>query len=317
MAEAAITLKLLSRRMLSADIAELVFARADGQALGAYLAGAHITVCVPGGQWRSYSLCGAPQDIDRWTIAVKRERAGRGGSMGLIDDLGIGDHLQALPAQNFFPLHPRAKSFLFIAGGIGITPIFAMMQSLQMQGRTDYRLIYCTRDAAGAVYQDELLALSGPGKVVLHHDHGMSEQCFDFWPYLETPGQQHIYCCGPASLMDSVRDMTGHWPREQLHFESFSGSQVPVSQNRAFEVVLQRSGKTLQVPADKSLLQVLQTAGLGLASSCESGSCGSCRTGLVCGQAEHRDLVLDAQERCTAIMPCVSRALGATLVLDL
>lgn len=317
MTQSAILLKLVSRRDLGADIFEMVFEHAHGQQLGAYPPGAHTTLKAPGGQWRSYSLCGSPADVARWTVAVKRERAGRGGSIALVEQLEVGDEIEALAPQNFFALSERAHSFLFIAGGIGITPLFAMIQYLHMKGMENYRLIYCTREPSGAVYRDALLAIAGPDRVLIHHDQGSPDKVFDFWPYLETPGPEHIYCCGPAALMDSVRDMTGHWPTEQIHFESFSGSQIPASANEPFEVVLHRSGRTLNVPADKSLLQVLQAAGVYIASSCESGSCGSCRTGLLQGVAQHRDLVLDDHERSLAIMPCVSRSQSPTLVLDL
>lgn len=317
MSDASITLCLISRRELGGAVHEMTFAHISGKPLGAYAAGAHLTLRAPSGDWRSYSLCGAPTDQQYWTVAIKREDQGRGGSRSLVDSLSMGDAIEVLPPQNFFPLVVSARSYLFIAGGIGITPIYAMIQHLVTLGRHDFRLIYCTRDEPSTAYRHELMSLIPPERLMIHHDDGRREGVFDFWPYLESPGAEHIYCCGPAGLMDDVRDMTGHWPKEQVHFESFSGAQVPASQNVAFEVVLKSSGEKLHVPADQSLLDVLRAAGVQVTSSCESGSCGSCRTGLVSGDAAHRDLVLDAHERACAIMPCVSRSQGGTLVLDL
>ena len=317
MNENALSLKVVSKQEIGTHIIEFKLASQGGQPLGSYEAGAHITLQAPNGMWRTYSLCGSPKDAAYWRIAVKREPMGRGGSISLIDDADVGALLSVLRPKNFFSLASRATGAIFVAGGIGITPIYAMVQQLLDQGEENFRVIYCARDASSAVYGTELLDLVGTERMVMHFDHGDLDAAFDFWPMFEAPGPEHVYCCGPSGLMDAVRDMTGHWPNEQIHFESFSGAQVPVALNTPFEVVLKRSGLTLQVPAQWTLLQSLQAHGIQVPSSCESGSCGSCRVGLLSGQAEHRDLVLDQSERQSAIMVCVSRALDATLVLDL
>jgi phthalate 4,5-dioxygenase reductase subunit len=316
MNEPSLSLRLARKQEIAQQVFEFTLAASDGQRLGAFEAGAHITLQAPNGLWRSYSLCGSPTDTEQWRIAVKREAHGRGGSMSLIDDWAEGSELPALPVQNFFPLVKRAKSFLMVAAGIGITPIYAMVQALLAQGNAAIRLVYCSRDLASTPYAADLLALLGD-RLVLHHDGGDPAKAFDFWPLFETPSNEHIYCCGPTGLMDAVRDMTGHWPSEQVHFESFTGSQVPSSQNTAFEIVLARSGQTLKVPADSSVLEVLCTHGVRVASSCESGCCGSCRVRLLAGRADHRDLVLEPAEHDSAIMVCVSRAHDEQLVLDL
>lgn len=316
MHEAHLSLRVVCRQEIATQVFEYTLAAADGLPLGPYEAGSHITVRSPNGAWRSYSLCGDPGDAVHWRIAVKREASGRGGSVALTDTLQAGHALTAMSPKNFFPLSQRARSFLLVAGGIGITPIYAMVQALLAQGQTSLRLVYCTRDAAATPYGERLRSLLGD-KLVLHHDAGNVALGFDFWPLLEKPTTEHVYCCGPASLMDAVRDMTGHWPSEQLHFESFSGAQVPVAHNQPFEVVLARSGQTLQVSAERSVLEVLRAHGLAVPSSCETGCCGSCRVGLLKGRAEHRDLVLEASEQARAIMVCVSRAQDASLVLDL
>lgn len=317
MNENALSLKVVSKQVIGSDIVEFKLASEGGQPLGPYDAGAHITLQAPNGMWRTYSLCGAPKDTALWRIAVKRESMGRGGSVSLIDDAGLGDLLPALRPKNFFPLSSRTPGSIFVAGGIGITPIYAMVQELLEHGNANFKIIYCARDANSAVFGAELIELVGSERMVMHLDHGNLDAAFDFWPVFEVPGREHVYCCGPSGLMDAVRDMTGHWPNEQIHFESFSGAQVPVALNTPFEVFLKRSAITLQVPAELSLLQSLQAHGIDVPSSCESGSCGSCRVGLLSGQAQHRDLVLDQSERQSAIMVCVSRSLDATLVLDL
>lgn len=316
MNQPSLSLRLVCKQEIAHQVFEFTLASSAGQPLGAYEAGAHITLQTPNGLWRSYSLCGSPADTTHWRIAVKREAHGRGGSASLADDWAQGSVLPALPPKNFFSLASRAQAFLLIAAGIGITPIYAMVQALLARGQSNVRLIYCSRDAASAAYVAPLRELLG-SQLVVHHDGGDADAAFDFWPLLETPTAEHIYCCGPVGLMDAVRDMSGHWPSEHVHFESFTGSQVPTTLNTAFEVVLARSQRTLVVPAEKSLLEVLREHGVSVPSSCESGSCGSCRVGLLSGRAEHRDLVLEPSEQSSAIMVCVSRAQDDTLVLDL
>jgi phthalate 4,5-dioxygenase reductase subunit len=152
--------------------------------------------------------------------------------------------------------------------------------------------------------------------VIVHHDGGDPARAFDLWPLLEKPGPGHLYCCGPRPLMDAVRDMTGHWPGGRVHFESFVDGAAARPDDRPFAVRLARSGRVLEVPVGRSLLQVLRDAGVEVPSSCESGTCGSCRTTLLAGTADHRDLVLFPEEHATAIMVCVSRACGGELVID-
>jgi phthalate 4,5-dioxygenase reductase subunit len=163
--------------------------------------------------------------------------------------------------------------------------------------------------------------LGGPqfrGQVKIHHDHGDISKSLDLWPILEQPKGAHLYCCGPRSLMQSVRDMTGHWSSAAVHFESFSeGTDSHKAGDRPFFVRLARSGGAVEIPAEKSILETLRSAGLALASSCESGTCGTCKTRLVEGDVDHRDLVLQDDERGKNIMICVSRARSGDLVLDI
>jgi phthalate 4,5-dioxygenase reductase subunit len=284
-----------------------------GGALPEFSAGAHVTVRVPGGFLRKYSLCNDPAERDRYVIAVKRESGGRGGSARLIRDVAAGDDLPVSAPVNNFALAKSAGSHLLVAGGIGITPVMAMIRALQAGGER-FRLYYCTRSPAATAFRDELAAPDLRGKVTIHHDGGDPARALDLWPIVEKP-QGHIYCCGPRGLMQAVRDMTGHWSPSAVHFESFTDT-APRPDDRPFTLRLARSGRAIAVPAGVTILEALRAAGLDVPSSCESGTCGTCRTRLIAGVADHRDLVLADDDRANNIMVCVSRAQGDELVID-
>ena len=312
------TLRVRRKHPIARDIVRFELAHPQGQDLPEWSAGAHIRLETPGGHIRSYSLCGPVGARDHWAIAVKREGRGRGGSISLIDGVEEGDDLPVCGGDNLFPLDPQARSHILIAGGIGLTPLYAMAQTLAQTPTATFHLYVCSRDAEGTAFLNELQQAPWRDQVTLHHDGGDPAQSLDLWPVLETPSDAHVYCCGPQGLMDSVRDMSGHWPTHHIHFESFGASQQGWAENQAFEVVLRRSGQRIAVPAERSILECLRSAGVKVASSCESGTCGSCKTGLLAGAVEHRDLVLLPEEQAQHIMPCVSRALhGDTLELDL
>lgn len=290
-----------------------------GRDLPAFAPGSHLPVRVPSGAMRSYSLCNDPHERDRYVIAVKREEKGRGGSVGLIDGATAGTALAVGRPANLFPLNEAAPSYIFVAGGIGITPILGMMRHLRRHGGgRPMRLYYLTRNRAGTAFLPEIAAEGFAGAATVHHDGGDPSQAFDLWPVFEEPTRAHIYCCGPRPLMDAVRDMTGHWPEAQVHFEDFGSDLVrPRADDRPFKVRLGRGGAELDVPVGTTILEVLRAHGRRAPSSCESGTCGTCRTGLLGGEADHRDLVLSEAERRSAVMICVSRARSDLLVLDL
>jgi phthalate 4,5-dioxygenase reductase subunit len=154
---------------------------------------------------------------------------------------------------------------------------------------------------------------------VLHHDEGDPANAYDLWPVLERPvAGTHVYCCGPRGLMDAVRDMTGHWSDSAIHFESFGvGDASMFEPNQPFTIKLAKSGDVIDVGVKQTALEALRAHGCSVASSCEAGSCGSCRTHYMSGDVEHRDLVLGEDDKDTQIMVCVSRARGGELVLDL
>jgi phthalate 4,5-dioxygenase reductase subunit len=311
-------LRIMAKRVIAKDTYWLSLQHPDGTDLPGFEAGAHLTVKVPSGITRQYSLCGDPQNRGTYEIAIKREANGRGGSVSLADGTEVGQFLEVGEPINAFGLDDKAKSFLLVAGGIGITPMRAMMWQLHNEGVRQFKLVYLTRDAQSAAFLDEFKSGPWAGKVQIHHDHGDAAQAFDLWKLFEKPVSGcHVYCCGPQRLMDEVKDMTGHWASSAIHFESFGADTQVRTDDRAFTVELARTGKTLEVGAKQSLLHALKAAGVAVPSSCESGTCGSCKVKLLAGEADHRDLVLLDEEKSDHIMVCVSRACSETMVLDL
>lgn len=310
-------LTIAKKDKIARDIWRFELSGTNRETLPPFEAGANVTVVVPNGARRTYSLCNDSQERDRYVIAVKRDSRGRGGSISFIDDTNEGDAVDVSLPRNEFPLDDRAKSFILVAGGIGITPMLSMARQLKAEGLRAFKLVYLTRDAEGTAFLDELTSDEWRADVTIHHDHGDPAKAFDFWTLFERPKAAHVYCCGPAPLMDTVRDMTGHWPSGTVHFESFGASQDSARENTPFTVKLQRTGATFDIPPDRSILDVLRAAHVRVPSSCESGTCGSCKTALCAGEADHRDLVLRDDEKASHIMVCVSRAKSAELVLDI
>jgi phthalate 4,5-dioxygenase reductase subunit len=234
----------------------------------------------------------------------------------LIAATKAGDELRVATPRNNFELSQRANNYVFIAGGIGITPIMAMIRELAGTEKT-FKLYYCTRSPQATAFLDELSAPDMRGKVKIHHDGGDPERALDLWPILEQPSNAHIYCCGPRAMMESVRDMTGHWSPSAVHFESFADAAARATpDDKPFKVRLARSGAVVEVPVGTTILEALRANGHDAPSSCESGTCGTCRTRLLAGEADHRDLVLTEAEHANNIMLCVSRAKSPEIVID-
>jgi phthalate 4,5-dioxygenase reductase subunit len=309
----------VSRKSQIADDITLFELRSpSGGVLPAFTPGSHITVATPSGQKRRYSLCNDSGERDRYVIAVKLEKSGRGGPLSLTTKIGEGDILIVEnPANEFEMSASEPNSYIFIAGGIGITPIRAMVRHLIGRGKTNFRLYYFTRTPSTMAFREEFSGPDLAGQVVLHHDNGDPDRAYDLWPVLEERRGAQLYCCGPRGLMDAVRDMTGHWPDSAVHFEDFVGGTATRPDDTSFGVTLAKSGKSYQVAAGVSILDTLRRKGYALASSCESGTCGTCRTRYLEGEPDHRDLVLSDREKRSEIMICVSRAISAELVLDL
>ncbi|MEM9048382.1 MAG: PDR/VanB family oxidoreductase [Pseudomonadota bacterium] len=301
-------------RDLTPAIREFELTPAQGGLLPAAEPGAHIGVQTPSGAWRQYSLVTPAAAPERYRIAVKREATGRGGSAAIHTGWAPGMRVTLTAPSNNFALG-AAPRYLLIAGGIGVTPIYAMAQALMVQGAA-LEMIYCTRSRAETAYAEALEALLGDC-LILHHDEGDLDEVYDFWDHFAEPQTMHVYCCGPAALMEEIKAISGHWPEGRVHFEDFGGVESVRADDVAFEVALHKTGRTVSIPADRSILEALREAGITAPSSCESGTCGTCKIGLIAGAVDHRDMVLMEEEKGDHIMICVSRAASGALVLDL
>lgn len=307
--------RVASIRPAAIDILCFELEPADRRPFPPFAAGAHIDLTTPGGPVRQYSLCGNPNQPRRYAIAVKLEAEGRGGSVSMHRSVEQGEALAFTGPRNLFPLAAGEGASLLIAGGIGITPIYAMAQSLSAQGRA-WEAHYCARSAGHAAFRAELEALPG----------GHVSTYFSETPLLDAPALLRevrpgtdVYCCGPAPLMQAVRDAAAHWPAGRVHFEYFAAPAVQRPPNTAFEVELSRQGTVLQVPRDRTILQVLRAHGTDVHSACEEGVCGTCEVRVLSGDPEHRDMLLDDAEKAAgrSMMVCVSRSRSPRLVLDL
>ena len=288
-----------------------------GSELPPFTAGGHIQLRVPNGLIRKYSLCNNPAERDRYCVAVKREHTGRGGSISLIDEAKTGDELMTSAPVNDFGLPQRGDNFIFIAGGIGITPIMSMIHHLQSAEGKKFKLYYCSRSPEMTAFREELSAPELKDKVTIHYDNGDPGRLLDLWPIVEErKNREHLYCCGPRPLMQAVRDVTGHWTPTSIHFEAFSEAETRRADDKPFNVRLAQSGEVIEVPVGTTIMEAMRARGHEVPSSCESGTCGTCRTKLVSGEADHRDLVLTEHERGSQIMICVSRARSPELVID-
>jgi len=205
---------------------------------------------------------------------------------------------------------------IVIAGGIGVTPFMAMIREAKAAGKR-FRLFYCSRSPETTAFIDELSAPEFKDSVVIYYDYGDSSRSLDLKPILaERKNREHLYCCGPRPLMEAVRAMTDHWSSAAVHFEAFSEAETHKPTDKAFKVRLARSGDVIDVPTTKTILEALREHGLDVPSSCETGTCGTCRTKLLAGEADHRDLVLAEHERGDNIMICVSRAKSDKITID-
>ena len=317
-AELEFTVKISGKDRVAEDIYRFELTPVHGNELPSVEAGAHIEIEAPNGLIRKYSLCQGPDEDEKYIIVVKREEEGKGGSKSLVDETNTGDEIRISRPVNDFPLTGRPTRYLFIAGGIGITPIYSMIQTLLQTAGKPFKLYYITRSPEETTFLDEFQAPEYQGKVIIHHDGGDPDKFFDLWSVLEQQKGAYLYCCGPRQLMEDVKDMTGFWSGSSVHFEDFGSTDVAHQENdKPFKVHIAGTDDTVDIPVDQSILEALREHGYDLPSSCESGTCGTCRCGLIEGEADHRDLVLTDEEHSRNIMICVSRALSDELVIEL
>jgi ferredoxin-NADP reductase len=303
----------LSRRTVVAedhDVVALTFSAPDGAALPAWQPGSHLDLHLPSGRRRQYSLCGDPQDRSQYRIAVRRIPEGGGGSLEM-HALSVGDPVTVRGPRNGFPFVPYGRA-LYIAGGIGITPILPMVRAAQRLG-IDWHFVYCGRSAATVPFLDEIASWD-PARVTVRFDdeHGVPG-ADDLLGRAETGGA--VYVCGPPPMIETVRRNFDRSGAAALYFERFSAP--PVRDGTPFEIELAGSGEILAVGAEETLLDALVRYRPDTAYSCRQGFCGTCRVGVLAGTPEHRDSRLTAEERGSSMLACVSRSVTSRLVLDL
>ncbi len=292
----------------------------EGNDLPAFTAGAHVDVHLSNDLVRQFSLCNDPRETHRYLLGVLNEPDGRGGSAAMHDGVRAGDQITITVPRNNFPLAEDARRYLLIAGGIGITPMLAMVHDLDTRG-ADYMLHYCTRSPQKTAFMAQLRTPRFGSHVVFHHDGGDPSKGLDVKALLaQVEDGTHVYCCGPAGLMSAVKDASAHWPTGTVHFEYFTTDAAVSDQpNTAFEVEIASNGQVYAVPPDKTILDVLLENGHDVDSSCEEGLCGTCIVDVLDGVPDHRDLVLDDEEHESnqLMTVCCSRAKSGRLKLDL
>jgi ferredoxin-NADP reductase len=297
------------------DVVSLRLTAPDGAGLPPWHPGAHLDLELPSGRVRQYSLCGDPADTGGYRIAVRRIPDGDGGSRE-VHTLRPGASVTVRGPRPAFPL-VRAPRYLFLAGGIGITPILPMVCAVAATG-ADWRLVHTGRDRASMPFAGELARLD-PARVVIRPDdeHGGPPDGTELLRH--APGEHSTgYLCGPAPMLAAARRAWAGLPAgrlDALHVERFGAP--PVLGGRPFTVELARTGATLAVPADRTVLDAVRATVPGVAFSCRQGFCGTCRTRVLAGPVEHRDRALTGAERASDMAICVSRAAGDRLVLDL
>jgi ferredoxin-NADP reductase len=295
------------------------FAPTNGATLPPAEPGAHIDVHLPNGLTRQYSLAVPHAAPSAYVIGIKLDANGRGGSRYFFEQLENGQTLSISRPRNHFPLTETAAHTVLIAGGIGITPIWAMVQALRTRAattRTTWELHYSCRSRADMAFADDLAGSKGAH---FHFDDESAGRYLDLGAIVAAaPRDAHLYCCGPVPMLDAFHNAASSFPPEQIHSEYFSAKEAP-SLEGGFVVVLAKSGKEFLVPHGKSILQTLRDGGLDLDSSCEEGICGVCEKTVVSGVPDHRDVILSDAEHAAnkTMMICCSGSKSERLVLDM
>jgi vanillate O-demethylase ferredoxin subunit len=300
------------------DVMSLELRGIGGGPLPPFEPGAHLEVHLSNGLIRHYSLTNDWRERDRYVIGVARVADSRGGSSLIHASIRAGAQLTIRGPINNFALDPKAERFLFIAGGIGITPIMSMVRWCVASGKP-WRLIYAARSRQRAAFYEELCGLARD-RAQFHFDDECGQvldvaQAIAGWNEGEW-----VYCCGPAPLMDSVKALTAHLPAGTVRFEWFTTPETDEAQeSNAFKVRLERSGAEFDIPEGKSILEVLEENGIEHPFSCREGLCGTCLTSVLSGEPDHRDYVLTDEERASGKLMtiCCSRSKSPQLVLDL
>lgn len=303
------------REEIAEDVVRLELRATDDSAFPQWLPGAHIDLLLEEGLVRQYSLCGDPADRTVLQIAVLRDRLGRGGSAYVHDKLQVGSRLRIRAPRNNFPFHD-AESYLFVAGGIGITPLIPMMAHATAEGKP-WRLVYGGRSRSSMAFHDDLVQRYG-SRVGIQPQDEVGLLDLDEILGARQEGTA-VYCCGPEVLLRAVEDRATPWPTGTLHIERFSPKDDGNRPSEAFEVELASTGQVLEVPAGKSIVDVLEGEGIDVMVSCLEGTCGTCETPVLGGEPDHRDSILTDAEKAQndTMFICVSRSRSKRLRLDL
>lgn len=314
-AAARFRVRVAARELVAHDVVAVDLAPVDAVSLPDWEPGAHIDVEVAPGTERQYSLVTTTTQ-GHWRIAVLREHPGRGGSIAVHDQLAVDDQVWVGGPRNHFGFDP-SRPAVFVAGGIGITPLIGMIAAAEQAG-TPWELHYAGRSRAGMAFADEL-ATRHPDRVTVAA--ADEEARLDLPALLAAPRDAVVYCCGPARLMEAVQAAAAHWTPGSVRVEHFEAAADATAPGAVFQAELALSGLTLEVPADRSLLEVAEDAGVFVLSSCREGTCGTCETPVLEGSVDHRDTVLSPAEQADdrTMMICVSRAAAGCpkLVLEL
>lgn len=305
-------------RAVARDVVQVDLRSRDGKPLPGAAPGAHIQLHLPSGLVRAYSLVnalgGAQQDT--WRIAVGWDANSRGGSHWIHEKLRVGQALAADAPRNLFAMEPSHRRVLLLAGGIGITPVYAMAQHCQAQG-LEWEMLACARSSPRLAYLEELRSLAGDRLETWFDDERGGP--VDLRARLAQRRWDAVYACGPAPMLEALVQATAHWPEGSVRLERFKAEAGAGGERRSFELVLQRSGLQGQVGSDESVLDALERLGVPHPYACREGLCGSCDAPVLDGQVEHHDSVLSAAEKQAGqrMLVCVSRCGGSRLVLDL
>ena len=319
-----IRVRVAARNEEALDICSLDLMPVDGGALPAFSAGAHIDVHLPCGLLRQYSLCNAPGETHRYRIAVLRDASSRGGSVAVHSQLQVGAMLDIGAPRNLFALAASAPHHLLLAGGIGITPLLAMVEQLAAQGGS-FTLHHATRSRERTPFMTQLAAKPYAARVHYHFDDGPEPQRLDIGATLRVAqADSHLYVCGPTGFMSAVlaQARVMGWDETRVHREYFTVAPTNIKGDGgdgSFELEIASTGRVILVRAEQTALAALLAAGLDIPMSCGQGVCGTCLTGVKFGVLDHRDQYLTPQERAAnnQFIPCCSRASSPRLVLDL
>jgi ferredoxin-NADP reductase len=316
-ADSLIEVRVSAIRYAARDTNIFEFRRPDGAPLPSYEPGAHVDMHLPNGMLRNYSLIVARPEPGTYTFGIKRDPASRGGSRYIHDELRVGKLIKISAPRNNFALKEDAEHTILFAGGIGITPIWCMVQRLTELGRP-WALYYSCRSRADMAFLQELERLTGPQ---FHFDDEHAGKFLDIAGIVgAAPKSAHLYCCGPTPMLDAFEAATKEWPREQIHIEYFTPRQDPAKGKKGgFTVELARSGQEFFIPEGQTILQVLLDEGVDVDYSCELGICGACEQRVISGEPEHRDSILTEEEQAEnkRVMICCAGCKSERLVLDL